>query len=179
MMRFDIYNSKVVWAIAPLIVALAVSSCSKKAIRTESFLCTAHGIHNCYNKSDVAQCIGVSENEIENYYLFSESGNIGDSSMTESKLKSLVCDKIVDEVMLRIQMVYTDKHFQRWQFTDMSLPVIFRTFVKKGNQQDTIVIGFVKKEALTPKAIIYYLPLEYKMDIIGREKNNNKPQPDW
>lgn len=178
MMRFDIFN-KLFWVIAPLIVALAVSSCSKKAIRTGLFMCTVHGIHNCYNKSDVAQCIGVSESEIENYYLFSESGIVGDNSMTESKLKSLLCDKIVDEVMLRIQMVYTDKHFQRWQFTDMSLPVIFRTFVKKGNQQEIIVIGFVKKDDFSPKAIIYYLPLEYKMDIIGKEKNNYKPLPDW
>ncbi len=178
MIHFDILNKKIYWAIAPLILALALSTCSKKAVRNDPFVCMAHGIHNCYNKSDVARCIGVSESEIDNYYLFSESGIIGDSSVTESKLKSLVCDKIVEEVMLRIQAVYTDKHFQRWQFTDMSLPVIFRTFVKKGTQE-VIVIGFVKKDDFSPKAIIYYLPLEYKMDIIGREKNNYKPQPDW
>ncbi|MCX8124332.1 MAG: hypothetical protein N3F66_09230 [Spirochaetes bacterium] len=178
MIRLNKYNTKLFWAIAPLIVALAISACTKKAVRTGPFMCTVHGIHNCYDKSQIARCIGVNENELENYYMFSENGNFGDSSLSEAKLKSLVCDKIVEEVMLRIQMVYTDKQLQRWQFTDMSLPVIFRTFVKKDNQQEMIVIGFVKKDDLSPRAIIYYLPLEYKMDIIGRDKNNYK-QPDW
>lgn len=165
-------------AIALVIVFCAVNGCSKKSVRDGNFVCTVHGIHNCYNKSQLAQCIGVNEKSIDEYYLFSESG-IGDSSANESKLKSMVCDKIVDEVMLRIQMVYSDKQFQRWQFTDMSLPVIFRTFVKKGNRQEMMVVGLVKKDDMSPKAIIYYLPLEYKMDIIGREKNNSKSQPDW
>ncbi|MEJ5363402.1 MAG: hypothetical protein WHV26_15185 [Spirochaetota bacterium] len=166
------------FTIALVFVVITGNGCTKKGIRTGTLVCTVHGIHNCYNKSDIAQCIGVDEKSIDNYYIFSESGS-GDSSTNESKLKSLVCDKIVDEVMLRIQMIYSDKQFQRWQFTEMSLPVIFRTFVQKENHQQMVVIGFVKKDDLSPKAIIYYLPLEYKMDIIGREKNNYKPQPDW
>lgn len=161
-----------------VIVFFTTNGCSKKGVREGNFVCTVHGIHNCYDKDQMAQCIGVDEKTMDEYYLFSESGN-GDSFANESKLKSLVCDKIVDEVMLRIQMVYSDKQFQRWQFTDMSLPVIFRTFVKKGSRQEMVVIGFIKKEDMSPKAIIYYLPLEYKMDIIGREKNNHKIQPDW
>ncbi|MGB4269571.1 MAG: hypothetical protein WBK20_10350 [Spirochaetota bacterium] len=163
--------------IALVVVILAYNGCTKKSIRTGPLVCTMHGIHNCYNKGDIARCIGVDEKSIDDYYIFSESGS-GDSFTNESKLKSLVCDKIVDEVMLRIQMIYSNKQFQRWQFTEMSLPVIFRTFVQKENHQ-LVVIGFVKKDDLSPKAIIYYLPLEYKMDIIGREKNNYKPQPDW
>ena len=165
-------------AIALMIVFFAANGCSKKGVREGNFVCTMHGIHNCYIKAQLAQCIGIDEKTIDDYYLFSESG-IGDSSENESKLKSLVCDKIVDEVMLRIHMVYSDKQFQRWQFTDMSLPVIFRTFIKKGSRQEMMVIGFVKKDDMSPKAIIYYLPLEYKMDIIGREKNNYKIQPEW
>jgi len=166
------------FTIALVVIIFACNGCAKKSIRTGPLICTVHGIHNCYDKSEIAQCIGVDEKSIDDYYIFSESGS-GDSSTNESKLKSLVCDKIVDEVMLRIQMIYSSKQFQRWQFTDMSLPVIFRTFVKKENQQEMVVIGFVKKDDLSPKAIIYYLPLEYKMDIIGREKNNDKLQPEW
>ncbi len=165
-------------AIVIIMVVLAGNGCSPKGVRTAPFVCTLHGTHNCYNKSDIAQCIGVDEKMVVDYYLFSETGT-GDSTTNESKLKSLVCDKIVDEVMLRIQMVYGDKQFQRWQFTDMSLPVIFRTFVKKDSNPQMIVIGFVKKDDLSARAIIYYLPLEYKMDIIGREKNNYKSQPEW
>ncbi|MGQ9844340.1 MAG: hypothetical protein ACUVRK_12380, partial [Spirochaetota bacterium] len=138
-----------------VIVFFATNGCSKKGVREGNFVCTVHGIHNCYDKAQMAQCIGVDEKTMDEYYLFSELGN-GDSFANESKLKSLVCDKIVDEVMLRIQMIYSDKHFQRWQFTDMSLPVIFRTFVKKGSRQKMVVIGFIKKEDMSPKAIIYY-----------------------
>ena len=164
--------------IAMVIIFFAVNGCSKKGVREGNFVCTMHGIHNYYNKAQLAQCIGIDEKTIDNYYLFSETG-IGDSYANESKLKSMVCEKIVDEVMLRIKMVYSDKQFQRWQFTDMSLPVIFRTFVKKGSRQEMVVIGFVKKDDMSPKAIIYYLPLEYKMDIIGREEHSLNLKPKW
>lgn len=163
---------KNLWVIVPLIAALLAASCGRKNMRADAMHCTMHAVHNCYNRSDVAQCIGISENAIDEYYLFTESSPSGvDIVSTESALQSQVGNKIVEEVMQRIQMIYSDKQFQQWNFSELSMPVIFRTFAQKGKNPSMMVVGFVKKEDFTPKAIIHYLPLEYKMDIIGREKD--------
>jgi len=138
-----------------------------------------HNAHNFYSKADFARCMGIDENALEDYFIFSQSAKaFSDTASTESMLKSTVCDTIVDEVMLRIQTMFTNKQFARWHFTEMSLPVQFRTFIQQGSIPEMMVVGLVKKDDLSARAIIYYLPLEYKMDIIGREKENGK-MPDW
>ncbi len=166
-------------AIVPFIIVLVALCCSKHGVRSGAMLCTMHNAHNFYSKADFARCMGIDENALEDYFIFSQSAKaFSDTASTESMLKSTVCDTIVDEVMLRIQTMFTDKQFARWHFTEMSLPVQFRTFIKQGSIPEMMVVGLVKKEDLSARAIIYYLPLEYKMDIIGREKENGK-MPDW
>ncbi|HOM88217.1 MAG TPA: hypothetical protein PLX22_04420 [Spirochaetota bacterium] len=166
-------------AIVPFIIVLVALCCSKHGVRSGAMLCTMHNAHNFYSKADFARCMGIDENALEDYFIFSQSAKaFSDTASTESMLKSTVCDTIVDEVMLRIQTMFTNKQFARWHFTEMSLPVQFRTFIQQGSIPEMMVVGLVKKEDLSARAIIYYLPLEYKMDIIGREKENGK-MPDW
>ncbi|HQI37563.1 MAG TPA: hypothetical protein PLH80_03240, partial [Spirochaetota bacterium] len=160
-------------AIVPFIIVLVALCCSKHGVRSGAMLCTMHNAHNFYSKADFARCMGIDENALEDYFIFSQSAKaFSDTASTESMLKSTVCDTIVDEVMLRIQTMFTNKQFARWHFTEMSLPVQFRTFIQQGSIPEMMVVGLVKKEDLSARAIIYYLPLEYKMDIIGREKEN-------
>jgi len=168
-------------AIVPSIILLAALACSKNSVRSGAMLCTMHNAHNFYSKADLARCMGIDENALEDYFIFSQSAKaFNDTASTEAMLTSNVCDAIVDEVMLCIQAMFTDKQFARWHFTEMSLPVQFRTFIKQGSIPEMMVVGLVKKEDLSAKAIIYYLPLEYKMDIIGREKEKeNSKMPDW
>jgi len=166
-------------AIVPFIIVLVALCCSKHGVRSGAMLCTMHNAHNFYSKADLARCMGIDENALEDYFIFSQSAKaVSDTASTESMLKSNVCDTIIDEVMLRIQTMFTNKQFARWHFTEMSLPVQFRTFIQQGSIPEMMVVGLVKKEDLSARAIIYYLPLEYKMDIIGREKENGK-MPDW
>ncbi len=166
-------------AIVPFIIVLVALCCSKHGVRSGAMLCTMHNAHNFYSKADFARCMGIDENALEDYFIFSQSAKaFSDTASTDSMLKSTVCDTIVDEVMLRIQTMFTNKQFARWHFTEMSLPVQFRTFIQQGSIPEMMVVGLVKKEDLSARAIIYYLPLEYKMDIIGREKENGK-MPDW
>ena len=107
-------------AIVPFIIVLVALCCSKHGVRSGAMLCTMHNAHNFYSKADFARCMGIDENALEDYFIFSQSAKaFSDTASTESMLKSTVCDTIVDEVMLRIQTMFTNKQFARWHFTEM------------------------------------------------------------
>ena len=57
----------------------------------------------------------------------------------------------------------------------------FRTFVNtEGGQSRVRVIALLKKDDLSPRSLIRFLPLEYKMNLVeptSREKREFRNQP--
>lgn len=162
--------------IAIVLVLFLVYSC-KSAMVSKGFVCLEHNIHHFNDKNELVECFDLKFNDLNDYYIYSAKGNYNNNFFwVKNTLQNEVENKIVDDVISKINLYFPGSLKYSWNFNQMSLPVKFRTFVLKNNKHSgqMIVIGIVKKADLKPKRLIYYLPLEYKMDVIGKDKKDLK-----
>jgi hypothetical protein len=137
-------------------------------------VCREHGIHHPDNAAEFAACFGIEKGKIDQYYIFEKGskGSAAETDQTAARLKSLVADMIVDEIMKRLEQSFGNDLTANWRLESISMPVPFRTFVRtQDGAAEVKVFALVKKSDLEPQALIRFLPLEYKMKLIqpGRE----------
>jgi len=149
--------------------------CSQRQVKKIGYTCTRHGTHHVTDNTQLADCLGVSHNELELYYLFREKGSVQGKqgvSAEATRVKDRVKERIVNLMVRKLEGAIGQALYTRWRFDSMSMrvPVKFREFRKtEGDITGIIVIGIIKKKEFEPRNIIKYLPLEYKMQIMEDE----------
>lgn len=137
------------------------------------YVCTAHGAHRSGERNQLAVCLGLDTRGLDEYHLFRREGRgagEADCARLASELRSRVEDEIVEILMRRIEGAMGKEIYKHWRFDRMNLPVLFREFRCPGSECRASCVAAVKKDDISPKGVIRYLPLEYKMDILGKEK---------
>lgn len=138
------------------------------------FYCLEHTSHNMDSRTEFAACFGFEAAKYDEYMFYSDmqettlKENI-DTAVTN--MKSALEDKIVSYVMTKITTAM-DQHINKhWTFDNMRIPAVFRSFVKfDGGKYTVKTIAAMKKRDFTPRGIIMYLPLEYKMHLLHKKK---------
>ncbi|MFW5771144.1 MAG: hypothetical protein ACOCX9_06885 [Spirochaetota bacterium] len=146
--------------------------CSQRQVKKTGYTCTMHGTHHATDRRQLAECLEVSHNELELYYLFREKGSVQGKqgvSAEAVRVKDRVKERIVNLMVRKLEGAIGQALYTRWRFDSMSVqvPVKFREFRKTdGDMTNIIIIGAIKKNEFEPRNVIKYLPLEYKMQIM-------------
>jgi hypothetical protein len=160
-------------SVSVILVSFAafISCAGTQKTAEQAFLCRDHGIHHPENKDEFCACFGIDPAAVSGYFVFSkESAISGDENSTAAALRDSVADDIVDMIVKRLDAAFGMDAIAHWQFDKIDLPVIFRSFRK--NTPDGVrikVIAVSLKENFTPRALIRFLPLEYKMKLLKPE----------
>jgi hypothetical protein len=158
----------------PLFIALAVCfcaavSCSNQKGGLHGYICREHGYHRATVKEEFASCFRIKTDEIDSFYIFQQDSPCEEKDIdsTASRLKGIVADQIVDMIMSRIEAAYGKDLTSHWRLESIDIPVPFRRFVLIDASGCKVrVIALLKKDDLSPRSLIRFLPLEYKMNII-------------
>lgn len=159
-----------------LFLVMIISGCkSPQPDARVGFLCREHGSHNMEKRSEFAACFGFDEAKYDEYMFYSEMQETVSEANVEtamSGMKSSLEDKIVSFVMGKITTAMGQHLNKHWTFGNMKIPAVFRTFVKHDGGKYTVkTIAAMKKRDFTPRGIIMYLPLEYKMHLLNKKKS--------
>ncbi len=138
------------------------------------YRCIDHAIHRYANREELCACLGIVPKEYDSYQFFT----LEDSTKKPEDLPSLterLTDemerKIVSIVMHKIENAMGKQLYKYWKFENTNIPVTIRRFTKKeGDTYHALVIAAMTKYSLSPRGIIMYLPLEYKMHILEKKK---------
>jgi hypothetical protein len=156
-----------------LIACCFILSCKgtqKKA--DDAYICKMHGQHRLDIKESFCACFGISPEKTEDYLIFSREGRQGKSSFEscEKAVKNEVADEIVAYIVARLNLAFGDDLLIHWELEKIDLPIVFRTYLKTGADDTYVkVVAVARKEDFTPRALIKFLPLEYKMKLLKPE----------
>ena len=165
-----------------IIAALALYCSSTEKKTTHGYICMDHLLHHIDNRQQYLQCAGINSQDMDQYITLEETGRTKDYNQINPVAKGL--QKTLEHTIVRIMKESIETAIQkgflqlgsinfqiRWEFEKMTLPVIFRKFRSyDGNFYNVKAVALIKKDDLTPKSIIQYLPLDYKMHILKKEK---------
>ncbi len=139
------------------------------------YLCAEHGTHHFDNRGEQCACLSIPPGEYAEYHIFTETGETGDPAAVPAlmeKLRDTMEDRIVSKVMHRIVHAMKKDIIKYWRFEQMRIPVTIRGFTKRiGDTHHVLVAAAMTKYSLSPRGIIMYLPLEYKMHILEKKKD--------
>jgi hypothetical protein len=166
----------------PLLIAVAIPSCSgAKPVQKGSvyagnmgYTCKMHGVHRLEDRRDSSKCFDADFSNPDEYYFIKESSSTdkNDLKMVSARLRGMVEGQITRMVISRIEKMTGREIFRNWSFDNMSIPAVIREFTASdGTRNSVVVVGIIRKKDLSGKAPITYLPLEYKMQVIGKEKS--------
>jgi hypothetical protein len=166
----------------PGIIVAAISNCSgsqpvqkgRVYAGNMSYICAMHGVHRLEDRQDSSKCFNVDFSDPDEYYFVKESSSSGknDLKMVSARLRGMVEGQITRMVISRIEKMTGREIFRNWSFDNMSIPAVIREFTANyGTGNSVVVVGIIRKKDLSGKAPITYLPLEYKMQLIGKEKS--------
>jgi hypothetical protein len=157
-----------------LIASCFVVSC--KGIQKKAdgdYICKTHGQHRLDVKESFCACFGIKADKIDDYLIFTREGVQGKSTIEscEQSLKNEVADEIVTFIVARLNVAFGNDLLIHWELEKIDLPIIFRTFIKTGSDDTHVkVVAVARKEDFTPRALIRFLPLEYKMKLLKPEE---------
>ena len=167
------------------VIFCAAVSCSTQKESRHGYLCKEHGYHRATVKDEFAACFGITTSDIDNYYIFEKENTVSTSAdidPTASRLKGIVADEIVDLIMKRLEAAYGSELTAHWHLESIDISVPFRRFVMNDGAGFKVkVIALMKKDDLSPRSLIRFLPLEYKMNLVEptererRQFKNVKP----
>ena len=157
-----------------LIPFLTCQSSAPSRHPSYNYICIYHNKHHLNNKEEMAKCYGLSAKELDTCYRFSES-NPTDSEdnikRTAEETRDAVENKIVDYIVNRLKRKMGKEFYKNWTYDKMEIPAIFRDFVARDNKRYFIkTVAVIKKSDLSDYALINYLPLEYKMHFLEKDK---------
>jgi hypothetical protein len=157
-----------------LIASCFVVSCSGTQKKADGdYICKAHGQHRLDVKESFCACFGINPDKTEEYLIFSREGMQGKSTIEsrEQSLKNDVADEIVSYIVARLNIAFGNDLLIHWELEKIDLPIIFRTFVKTGRDDAYVkVVAVARKDDFTPRALLRFLPLEYKMKLLKPEE---------
>ncbi len=143
--------------------------------RSRGYLCIEHKTHYYANRQDLCACLGINPTEYDSYQFFTiedTTKKADDLPALTDRLKDEMERKIVSIVMRKIEDAMGKHIYKYWKFEDTNIPVTIRRFTKKdGEVYSAIVVAAMTKYSLSPRGIIMYLPLEYKMHILEKKKD--------
>jgi hypothetical protein len=153
-----------------LIAGCLFASCKGTQKKNDSdYICRAHGQHRLDVKESFCACFGIKPEKTDDYLIFSKEGLQGKSSIEscEKAVKNEVADEIVAFIVTRLNAAFGNELLIHWDLERIDLPIIFRTFVKTASDDTHVkVVAVARKEDFTPRALIRFLPLEYKMKLL-------------
>ena len=163
---------------------LTAAGCSTQKVPKRGWLCREHGTHLATVKAEFLACFQIAQADIDSYYIFEKENAVKagkEIDPTAALLKENVADEIVDLIMKRLEAAYGSELTAHWRLESIDIGVPFRTFVNtEGGQSRVRVIALLKKDDLSPRSLIRFLPLEYKMNLVeptSREKREFRNQP--
>lgn len=142
---------------------------------SQGYRCMEHASHHFANREELCACLGIDPKEYTSYEFFTIEDSTKKSEdlpgLTE-RLKDEMERKIVSIVMHKIENAMGKHLYKYWKFEETNIPVTIRRFTKKeGDTYSAMVIAAMTKYSLSPRGIIMYLPLEYKMHILEKKKD--------
>jgi hypothetical protein len=167
MRRLRIHLSAIA-AFSFLLFSLFLSCAGTQKSIEQDYICREHGVHHFNNKEEFCACFGIDISAVSNYYVFSKETKLsGDEKEAAASIKDAVADDIVDIIVKRLDAAFGSDVFSRWQFEKIDIPVTFRSFKKKAPDGSYIKSTAISLKAnFTPRALIKFLPLEYKMKLL-------------
>ncbi len=139
------------------------------------FICAEHSTHHFAAREEFAQCAGFQPAEYDKYFLYQEeyyTREKGRIPAVAKELRGKLEDKITEFVMDRISQAMGKQLYKHWDFDAMHIPVVFRTFSAfDGEKYPVKVVAVMRKGDFSPRGIIMFLPLEYKMHLLEKGKN--------
>lgn len=166
------------------LTCFAASGCSTQKAPKRGWLCREHGTHLATVKADFLACFQIAQTDIDSCYIFEKESAMKtgtDIDSTAALLKENVADEIVDLIMKRLEAAYGSELTSHWRLESIDIGVPFRTFVLAESGKNRVkVIALLKKDDLSPRSLIRFLPLEYKMNLVeptSREKREFRNQP--
>ncbi|MCX7680300.1 MAG: hypothetical protein N2316_13940 [Spirochaetes bacterium] len=156
--------------------SLTVLHCTTTEMREpERYRCTEHKIHDYENREELCACFGINPADYDSYqffYLEDSTKNAQDLPAITESLQDQMERKIVSIVMHKIEKAMGKHLYKFWKFDETNIPVNFRHFTKKEkNSHSAVIVAAMTKYHLSPRGIIMYLPLEYKMHILEKQKD--------
>lgn len=171
-MRKRAYKNKFfrVSAAACIVCALVLSCSGQKRAAKTGYLCREHGLHNADDRGEFVSCFQIQSDEIDQYYLFSRETTAktpADIDAAANRQKELIADEIVELIMGRLELAFGNDIASRWHLESIDLDVPFRRFVFNDSGSYKIkVFAVMRKDDLSPRSLIRFLPLEYKMNLM-------------
>jgi len=168
--RIRIHTYVCVSAAALLLCTMVLSCSGQKRAAKSGYLCREHGLHSADDRSEFASCFQIRSDEIDQYYLFSRETTAktpADIDAAANRQKELIADEIVELIMGRLELAFGNDIASRWHLESIDLDVPFRRFVFNDNGSFKIkVFAVMRKDDLSPRSLIRFLPLEYKMNLM-------------
>ncbi len=142
---------------------------------TYYFICAEHSAHHFAVRDEFAQCAGFQPVEYDKYFFYQEeqyTKEKGRIPAVAKELRGKLEEKITEFVMDRITQAMGKQLYKHWDFDNMHIPVVFRTFSAfDGEKYPVKVVAVMRKGDFSPRGIIMFLPLEYKMHLLEKGKN--------
>lgn len=164
-------------AILHISILAALCSCTSAPRRADSdFTCTEHGTHRYDSREDLCACLKINPGEYDRYEIFTMTAETKSADRVAEVLdrsRDDMEEKIVAMVMRRIERALGKNIVKYWRFEQMDIPVTIRGFKKKaGGTHQVIIVAAMTKYSLSPRGIVMYLPLEYKMHLLEKKKED-------
>lgn len=164
------------------IILILIAACTlsfrcttKEVAQTQGYRCMEHGVHHHERRDELCTCLGIDPKEFDNYQFYTledSTKKAEDLPALTDRLKDEMERKIVSIVMHKIEKAMGKHLYKYWKFEETNIPVAIRRFTKKeGDTYSAMVIAAMTKYSLSPRGIIMYLPLEYKMHILEKKKD--------
>ena len=161
--------------------AMALLLSCKTASLTEKYdyVCALHGEHHLRDRAQTAACFGITLADYDRHRFFGAEGDALSAEAREgvrNRLTDEVENVVVDLMFDKIQAAMGKALKKHWHFDRLHVPVVFREFASvSGNVHHIKIVAIMRQAQLEPAAIIKYLPLEYKMDLIDETGILDKP----
>jgi hypothetical protein len=155
----------------------ALCSCAGAPRRTGTdFTCTEHGTHRYGSREELCACLKINPAEYDSYEIFTMTAETKSADrVTEilDRTRDDMEDRIVSMVMRKIERALGKNIVKYWRFEQMDIPVTIRGFKKQsGGTHHVIIAAAMTKYSLSPRGIVMYLPLEYKMHLLEKKKED-------
>lgn len=157
-----------------LAAALACAGASRRA--DTRYVCTEHGLHHFELQGEQCACLNITPGRYGEYDVFTMTGETKQADKVPgllTRLRDDMEDKVVSMVLSRIERAMGKNILKHWQFENMDIPVTIRGFKKfQGGTHHVMIAAAMTKHSLSPHGIIMYLPLEYKMHLLEKKKDD-------